>query len=804
MNTDEYSGMHTKKTLLFVLLILNLIPFIGIAAVPVPPDLLILTEEYAPYNYIEDNQLKGISVDILESAFQHMGLDISRESFHTRSWTEAYETTLSRNNTLLFTTARIPERESLFAWAGPLHTDKKVLFGVAGHDTHFTSADITSYRITAIRNDSGLQLAIDAGAAPDQIIVADTPEQAVAMVENGTADVWSYGEMAGRRMINRYAENPELFTPFMEIATVDEYIAFHPATDPAFVSAVNQTIWEMRLIQPGSGVSEYAQILYRYIPVECHEADITPQMVTDLVNLTCDAISTNTPDTVIRINSGDAPYKDPDNPGLYVFVYDSTGTVVAHADDPFLVGTTSLGKSDITGKRYHDEIFSGAREYGTGWVHYVYTHPARNGIYPKKTYYRLVTGSDGQEYVVVSGRYMSCAYLWQSPDGEQDRSIEIEVLPDGNMVLCGTTNTSMQKDILLLRYLPDGRRDPSFGKNGMVTWAGSAGKDDYAFGVVHDNEGRILVAGREHNGHDPDILVLRYTHDGELDMTFGEDGVFWYAGPGDGTDSARGIVVQNDGKILFTGEMNSSIHKEMIAIRLTPDGVPDLKFANNGLFILNISGEGDRFGFGIALDAEEHMVMTCGAVREGDTNSSIITVRLLADGTVDESFGMNGTVFYQGDAGGPDYGNWVSITPDGEILVTGAEADLDGSYDIVLLKYTNQGGSDPAFGDNGIVHYHGPGYDYAWGQEIQDDGKIIIAGTTEVHGVRYPVLLRYTPDGRPDLSFGEHGVMTFEAFGSGLLYGVHLDNEENIYANGYITKEGKEISLFVKIHGDDT
>lgn len=114
-------------------------------------------------------------------------------------------------------------------------------------------------RIVAIRNDSGLQLAIDAGTSPDQVIVAETPGQAIAMVENGTADVWSYGEMAGRRMISKYAQNPGLFAPFMEIATVDEYLAFHPDTDPAFVATVNETIREMRQNRAIEGVSEYVR-----------------------------------------------------------------------------------------------------------------------------------------------------------------------------------------------------------------------------------------------------------------------------------------------------------------------------------------------------------------------------------------------------------------------------------------------------------------------------------------------------------------------------------------------------------------
>jgi len=42
-------------------------------------------------------------------------------------------------------------------------------------------------------------------------------------------------------------------------------------------------------------------------------------------------------------------------------------------------------------------------------VDYIWTNPALGGLFYKTTYYRLVAGSDGAEYVVCAGRYKEAA-----------------------------------------------------------------------------------------------------------------------------------------------------------------------------------------------------------------------------------------------------------------------------------------------------------------------------------------------------------------------------------------------------------
>jgi len=63
------------------------------------------------------------------------------------------------------------------------------------------------------------------------------------------------------------------------------------------------------------------------------------------------------------------------------------------------------GKTDVSGRAFRDELIAGALADGTGWVDYIWTNPAVGDLYYKTTYYTLVTGSDGVEYVVCAGRY---------------------------------------------------------------------------------------------------------------------------------------------------------------------------------------------------------------------------------------------------------------------------------------------------------------------------------------------------------------------------------------------------------------
>lgn len=132
----------------------------------------------------------------------------------------------------------------------------------------------------------------------------------------------------------------------------------------------------------------------------------TNEQVVTLVKKARAAIEKNAPDTLARITGAEHPYKDKNNPSLYIFVFDTDLNVAAHAIKAKVVGKNVKGKPDIKGKMYRDEMLAISRKDGKGWVDYYFENPKTKKIEHKTTYFELANGSDGKGYIVGSGKYV--------------------------------------------------------------------------------------------------------------------------------------------------------------------------------------------------------------------------------------------------------------------------------------------------------------------------------------------------------------------------------------------------------------
>lgn len=129
-----------------------------------------------------------------------------------------------------------------------------------------------------------------------------------------------------------------------------------------------------------------------------------------------------------------------------------------------------------------------------------------------------------------------------------------------------------------------------------------------------------------------------------------------------------------------------------------------------------------------------------------------------ADGDLDTSFGGNG--FVTTDIfGNADQAYGVAVQADGKIVVAGQS-----QVDFALTRYNPDGSLDSTFGNNGKVttDFFG-GFDAAHGLAIQLDGKIVAVGTT---GLDFAVA-RYNPNGTLDTTFGAGGLVETD-FDSGI------------------------------------
>jgi signal transduction histidine kinase len=102
---------------------------------------------------------------------------------------------------------------------------------------------------------------------------------------------------------------------------------------------------------------------------------------------------------VLRDKTSEFVYKD-----TYVFVVDTTYTVLVNPPFPGEEGKNVYDYSDVSGKFFFREFFKIASEKGSGWVDYNWPKPGEAKPSPKTTYVRKIVVR-GVTYLVGTGIY---------------------------------------------------------------------------------------------------------------------------------------------------------------------------------------------------------------------------------------------------------------------------------------------------------------------------------------------------------------------------------------------------------------
>lgn len=230
-------------------------------------NLTYITEQFPPYNYQEGGKLQGISVDLLEKMCTNMSVNLNQSDIRLLSWTEGYQKTLKESNTVLFSTARLPQREHLFKWVGPIGPIRNVLLAKKDKILNISSAeDLKKYKIGAIKDDSAVQMLLDKGVKKEDLVLENTPSQIIKMLQNRSIDAWAYGDTAGIWLIQKSGANPIDFEVVYVIDQIDYYYAFNKETPDSIVQPFQQALDYIKSNKDKDGVTDYGKILAKYIP----------------------------------------------------------------------------------------------------------------------------------------------------------------------------------------------------------------------------------------------------------------------------------------------------------------------------------------------------------------------------------------------------------------------------------------------------------------------------------------------------------------------------------------------------------
>ena len=292
-----------------------------------------------------------------------------------------------------------------------------------------------------------------------------------------------------------------------------------------------------------------------------------------------------------------------------------------------------------------------------------------------------------------------------------------------------------------------GKLDPSFGTGGrVVTDLGSASDEVTAVAIQPD--GKIVAAGGSATAG---FALVRYTTDGRLDAAFGRGGKVLTAFG----IQASSVAIQTDGKIVAAGDSNAAGGRDFAVVRYTRGGNLDASFGRGGKVLTDLGLVNDSAS-ALAIQKDGKIIAA------GRSGQDFAVVRYTTGGKLDTSFGAGGMVLASLDADSFGEAEAVAIQEDGKIVAAGRSATLDGkyndNYNFALVRYTTSGRLDVGFGRGGkVVTDLGTNDDQAPAVAVQADGKIVVAGVSGDHVAADFALVRYTPGGRLDPTFGAGG-----------------------------------------------
>ncbi len=231
------------------------------------------------------------------------------------------------------------------------------------------------------------------------------------------------------------------------------------------------------------------------------------------------------------------------------------------------------------------------------------------------------------------------------PDGSFDTSFGIDgrvVIENSGLRFAYCIATNGDKIIIggnaadrfgLIQLNNDGSLDTTFGTNG-ITITDMPGAGDRIWTVKRLADGSILAGGTAGGTW----ALYRYTNNGILDNTFSATAT---CNPISGR--IYELIELANGKILVAGAPFLQTPSEFNIVQLNADGSPDINFGTNGVFSLPFD-QGHGYATTMALYPDQSKIIIGGHFNDQEINVVSALVQLNPNGTLDTDFGNNGVL----------------------------------------------------------------------------------------------------------------------------------------------------------------
>lgn len=210
-------------------------------------NVVLLTENFPPYNmaingknFAQEDNIDGIAVDVVREMFKRAGIKYSLTLRFP--WDRIYKLALEKPNYGVFVTARLPEREALFKWVGPIGPDDWVL--LARGDSKLVVNNLQQakqYRIGAYKGDAIAEHLEKQGLQP---VTSLRDQENAKKLMAGQIDLWATGDPAGRYLARQ--EGVSGLKTVLRFNSAQLYLALNKEVPDEVVQKLQSELDKMR------------------------------------------------------------------------------------------------------------------------------------------------------------------------------------------------------------------------------------------------------------------------------------------------------------------------------------------------------------------------------------------------------------------------------------------------------------------------------------------------------------------------------------------------------------------------------
>lgn len=293
----------------------------------------------------------------------------------------------------------------------------------------------------------------------------------------------------------------------------------------------------------------------------------------------------------------------------------------------------------------------------------------------------------------------------------------------------------------------------------VKSYNGPGNGNDVAYAIALDNSGNVYVTGySDGNGTGVDYATIKYDSQGNQ---------LWverYNGPGNSSDTAFALAVDNSGNIYVTGtSYGSGTYQDYATIKYDSLG--------NQLWVKRYNGPGNYNDEALAIATDKSgNVYICGWGWGGGTYYDYATVKYDSQGT--ELWIKR----YTGPANSYDYAYDIAVDDSENAYVTGQSYTNGQWEDYATIKYDSQGN------EVWVERYNGPSndYDIAHALAVDDSGNIYVTGASyEIGSSADYTTIKYNSQGT------QLWVQRYDDSASAdFALALAIDNSGNVYVTG--------------------